>query len=71
MNLILNKSVSERVLLSQSWKFALQCDVQECSVPWKIKQGSLEILNNSQTFGRGHRLGAERDQCSSGGEIVL
>lgn len=71
MNLILNKSVSEGVFLSQRWELALQCDVEECSVPWKIKQGSLEILNNSQTFGRGHRLGAECDLCSSGGEIVL
>lgn len=71
MNLILNKSVSERVFLSQRWELALQCDVQECSVPWKIKQGSLEILNNSQAFGTGCRLGAECHQCLSGGEIVL
>lgn len=70
MNLILNKSVSERVFLSQRWELALQCDVQECSVPWKMKQGSLEILNSSQTFGRGRRVGAECDQCLSG-EIVL
>lgn len=41
---------------------ALQCDVPECSLAWKIKQGSLEILNNSQTFGRGQTLGAENDQ---------
>lgn len=50
---------------------ALWCDVPECSLLWKIKQGSLEILNNSQTFGRGQRLGAENDQCLSGREMGL
>lgn len=53
INLILNKSVSEGVFLSQRRELALPCDVQECSVPWKIKQGSLEILNNSRLLGGG------------------
>lgn len=70
MNLILNKSVSKGVSVTVLGA-ALQCDVPECSLPWKIKQGSLEILNNSQTFGRGQRLGAGNDQGLSGGEIGL
>lgn len=61
MNLIVNKSISEGVSVT-ALGVALQCDVPECSLPWKIKQGSLEILNNSQTFGREQRLGAENDQ---------
>lgn len=71
MNLILKKSLSERVVLAQCWELILQRDVQECSVPWKTVEGGLEILNNSQTSGRGHTLGTQRDQRLNGGETVL